>query len=90
MLESHPRKYPPFLASVVIPVVTEELFPFETRAVVSLASLYVLRMLGLFMVLPVFALYAEGFEGVTPLLVGLALGAYGFTQGIFQRPFGML
>jgi MFS family permease len=71
-------------------VVTEDLFPFETRAVVSLASLYVLRMLGLFMVLPVFALYAEGFEGVTPLLIGLALGAYGFTQGIFQIPFGML
>ncbi len=69
---------------------TDDLFPRETQAVVSLASLYVLRMLGLFMVLPVLALYAESFTASTPLLIGLALGAYGFSQAILQIPFGLL
>ena len=63
--------------------------PFERRAALSLASIFALRMLGLFMILPVFALYAEHLEGVTPLLVGLAIGAYGLTQALFQIPFGM-
>ncbi|WP_240946178.1 MFS transporter [Pseudomaricurvus alkylphenolicus] len=63
---------------------------FERRAVLSLASLYAFRMLGLFMVLPVLALYGTEYEGSTPLLLGLALGAYGFTQAILQIPFGML
>jgi len=56
----------------------------------SLAGIYALRMLGLFLILPVFALYAEGLEGVTPLLVGLAVGAYGLTQAVLQIPAGML
>lgn len=47
-------------------------------------------MLGLFMILPVFALYAEELEGVTPALVGLALGAYGITQAFLQIPAGLL
>ncbi|NCA71727.1 MAG: MFS transporter [Sphingobacteriia bacterium] len=47
-------------------------------------------MLGLFMVLPVFALYAHDLAGATPLLVGLAIGAYGLTQAIFQIPLGLL
>ncbi|MCB1857676.1 MAG: MFS transporter [Gammaproteobacteria bacterium] len=47
-------------------------------------------MLGLFLILPVFALYAEHLSGVTPLLVGLAIGAYGLTQALLQIPFGML
>jgi len=47
-------------------------------------------MMGLFMILPVFALYAEHLEGVTPTLVGLAVGIYGLTQALFQIPFGML
>lgn len=42
------------------------------------------------MILPVFALYAEDLAGATPLLVGLAIGAYGLTQALFQIPFGML
>ncbi len=63
--------------------------PFERRAAISLASIYSLRMLGLFMILPVFALYAEHLEGVTPLLVGLAIGVYGLTQALLQIPFGM-
>ncbi|ATX80086.1 putative arabinose efflux permease, MFS family [Mariprofundus aestuarium] len=63
---------------------------FERRSVFSLAGIYGLRMLGLFMILPVFSLYAEGLEGVTPMLIGLALGVYGLTMAIFQIPFGML
>ena len=62
----------------------------EKRAAFSLGSVYAVRMLGLFMILPVFALYAEGLEDVTPFLVGLALGIYGFTQALFQIPLGML
>jgi len=63
---------------------------FERRSVFSLAGIYGLRMLGLFMILPVFSLYAEGLEGVTPMLIGMALGVYGLTMAIFQIPFGML
>jgi len=62
----------------------------ERKAATSLASIYALRMSGLFMILPVFALYAETLEGVTPLMIGLAIGIYGLTQAIFQIPFGML
>ncbi|MCW9046823.1 MAG: MFS transporter [Gammaproteobacteria bacterium] len=62
----------------------------EKRAGVSLATIYAVRMLGLFMILPVFSLYAEQFEGSTPLLVGLALGIYGLTQALLQIPYGML
>ncbi|MEN8168639.1 MAG: MFS transporter [Pseudomonadota bacterium] len=61
----------------------------ERRAALSLASIFALRMLGLFMILPVFALYAEHLDGVTPLLVGLAIGVYGLTQALLQIPFGM-
>ena len=46
----------------------------ERRAIIGLASLYASRMLGLFMVLPVLALYADDLAGATPLLIGLALG----------------
>ena len=62
----------------------------ERRAVALLASIYALRMAGLFLILPVFALYATGLEGHTPLLIGIAIGAYGLTQAILQIPFGML
>jgi predicted MFS family arabinose efflux permease len=62
----------------------------ERQSVYSLASIYGLRMLGLFMILPVFSLYAEGLDGVTPALIGIALGIYGLTMAIFQIPFGML
>ena len=66
------------------------IFADERRSALSLASIYSFRMLGLFMILPVFALYAHGLKGVTPTMVGLALGIYGLTQAIFQIPFGML
>ncbi len=62
----------------------------ERRSVFSLAGIYGLRMLGLFLILPVFALYAEHLDGVTPTLIGLALGAYGLTMALLQIPFGML
>ena len=62
----------------------------ELRAGASLASVYGLRMLGLFFILPIFAIHAQKLEGGDNLtLVGLALGAYGLSQGILQIPFGM-
>lgn len=63
----------------------------ERRATVALAGIYALRMLGLFLILPVFALYArEHLAGATPILIGLAIGIYGLTQALLQIPFGML
>jgi len=55
-----------------------------------MAGIYALRMLGLFMILPVFALYAEELEGATPALAGLAIGIYGMTQALLQIPFGLV
>jgi MFS family permease len=62
----------------------------ELRAALSLSGVYAFRMLGLFMILPVFALYAADLEGFTPALTGLALGAYGITQAVLQIPAGLL
>lgn len=64
--------------------------PVEKRAIFSLASLYGFRMLGLFMVLPVLALYVDGYSGATPFLLGVALGIYGLTQALLQIPLGLL
>ena len=64
--------------------------PFERRVVVSLAALYSFRMFGLFMLLPVLALYSSDYSGSSPFLLGLALGAYGFSQALLQIPFGVL
>ncbi len=62
----------------------------ERRASLSLAFIYAMRMLGLFLVLPVFALEAPRYPGGDdPALVGLAMGIYGLTQGLLQLPFGM-
>ena len=69
---------------------SEKMTGLERRATVSLGAIYAVRMLGLFMILPVFSLYAEQLQDVTPLLVGLAIGAYGLTQALFQIPLGML
>lgn len=61
----------------------------EVRASVSLASIFALRLLGLFLILPVFAVYAQSIPGGTDAtLVGLALGIYGLTQGLLQIPYG--
>ena len=62
----------------------------EKRAVATLAGVFGLRMFGLFLILPVFALYAEQLQGTTSLWLGLTLGAYGLTQAILQIPFGIL
>lgn len=61
----------------------------ELRAALSLSSIYALRMLGLFVILPVFAIHARSLPGADALMVGLVLGIYGLTQGILQIPFGM-
>ena len=62
----------------------------ERRAVTGLACLYCLRMLGLFMVLPLFAVYARELAGSSTASIGLALGAYGLTQALLQVPLGWL
>lgn len=63
--------------------------PVELRASMSLAAIFGLRLLGMFVILPVFAIYAERIPGGSNLtLVGIAIGAYGLTQAILQIPFG--
>ena len=62
----------------------------EKRAVGVIASIAMLRMLGLFALLPVLSLYAASLEGQTPMLIGLAVGAYGLTQAGLQIPLGAL
>jgi MFS family permease len=62
----------------------------ELRATGSLAAVFAMRLLGLFMIYPVFAGYAQHLRGATPALIGLALGAYGLTQGLLHIPFGLL
>lgn len=64
--------------------------PLEKRSIAGLSSIFALRMLGLFMILPVFSLAADQYSGATPILIGLAIGAYGLTQALLQIPFGML
>ena len=77
------------------PVAVEDAQPpamssLEQRAVAALAGIFSLRMLGLFMFLPVFSVHAHEYAGHTPLLIGVAIGIYGLTQGVFQIPFGIL
>lgn len=62
----------------------------ELRASTGLAIIFFLRMLGLFLILPVFVLYAGDLTDATPTLIGVAFGIYGLTQALFQVPFGML
>ncbi|MEW6466638.1 MAG: MFS transporter [Pseudomonadota bacterium] len=64
--------------------------PLERRATVSLASIFALRMLGMFLVLPVFAIEAHAYPGGDdPARVGLAMGIYGLTQAVLQLPLGL-
>ncbi len=61
----------------------------EIRAIAALAAIFALRMLGLFLIMPVFSIYAKGIPGGdNTFLVGLALGIYGLTQAIFYIPYG--
>ena len=63
--------------------------PLELRASLALASVYGLRLFGMFVILPVFAIYAETLPGGSNLtLAGIAIGAYGLTQAMLQIPFG--
>jgi MFS family permease len=64
-------------------------FP-ELRLAVTLSGVIALRMLGLFLVLPVFMVLASDVPGFTPQLGGLAVGIYGLTQALLQQPFGWL
>lgn len=61
----------------------------ERRATTALSAIYALRMVGLFMLLPVLSLHLDGFAG-SPALIGLAIGIYGFSQALLQIPFGLL
>lgn len=64
--------------------------PTERRASLSLAAIFALRMLGLFLVLPIFVLEARRYPGGDdPALVGLAMGIYGLTQAVMQVPLGL-
>jgi len=62
----------------------------ELRAAGSLAAVFSVRLLGLFMIYPVFAAYARNLSGANPYLIGEALGIYGLSQGLLQIPFGLL
>ena len=55
-----------------------------------IAAIFAFRMLGLFMLIPIFSIYGMQLEHATPILIGVALGAYGFSQGMMQMPFGIV
>ena len=61
-----------------------------SKSVFPIAALFSFRMLGLFMLIPVFTVYANQLTAATPMLIGIALGSYGLSQGLLQIPFGML
>ncbi len=69
---------------------TASMLAGEKRAVGVIAAIAMLRMFGLFALLPVLSLYAAGLADATPLLIGFAVGAYGLTQAGLQIPLGAL
>lgn len=70
-------------------MIDKDFTPEERKATLGLAGVFSLRMLGLFLVLPVLSIYASKFPGATSFLVGIAIGAYGLTQAFFQIPYGL-
>ncbi|MEB5927826.1 MFS transporter [Acinetobacter schindleri] len=62
----------------------------ERRSTFALSSIFALRMLGLFMIIPVFSVAGQSYEYATPALIGLAVGVYGLTQAILQIPFSLI
>ncbi len=62
----------------------------EQRTAITLAAVYSVRMLGLFMILPILPLYSQSLSNITPFLIGIAIGIYGLTQATFQIPLGLL
>jgi MFS family permease len=84
-----PQDRAPHVAASAARSAPPAMTPGERRATLGLAGIFGLRMLGMFIVLPVLALYAESLPGGrNHALVGLALGAYGLTQAVLQVPFG--
>lgn len=61
----------------------------ECQSIAGIGLLFALRMLGMFMVVPVLAIYGARLQGATPLLIGMAIGIYGLAQALFQIPFGL-
>lgn len=61
----------------------------ERRSTFALGSIFALRMLGLFMIVPVFAIAGQQYHGATPALLGLAIGIYGLSQALLQIPFSL-
>ena len=62
----------------------------ERRSTFALSSIFALRMLGLFMIVPVFSVAGQSYQYATPALIGLAVGVYGLTQAILQIPFSLI
>lgn len=62
----------------------------ERSFALKISLIMATRMMGLFMIFPIFSVYANNYTSVTPLLIGAAIGAYGLTQAFFQIPFGYL
>ena len=62
----------------------------ERRSTFALSSIFALRMLGLFMIIPVFSVAGQSYQYATPALIGLAVGIYGLSQAILQIPFSLL
>ncbi|HJF26973.1 MFS transporter [Acinetobacter bohemicus] len=62
----------------------------ERRSTFALSSIFALRMLGLFMIIPVFSVAGQSYEYATPALIGLAVGIYGLTQALLQIPFSLI
>jgi predicted MFS family arabinose efflux permease len=67
-----------------------KLSPLERRSALTLACVISLRLFGLFLIMPVFSLYAQKMPDATPLLIGMALGVYGLGQVLLQIPLGLL
>ena len=68
----------------------ENMTSIEKRVAMSLSAIFASRMLGLFMILPIFAVIAKDLDGFSPTLAGLAIGVYGLTQAVFQIPLSKL
>ncbi|WP_201617518.1 MFS transporter [Psychrobacter urativorans] len=61
----------------------------EKRAILGVGGIFALRMIGLFMIVPVFSVYGSDYAHATPFLIGLAVGVYGLGQAIFQIPMSL-
>ena len=74
--------------SVFIPTI-DMMNALERRSTFALSSIFALRMLGLFMIIPVFAVAGQSYQHATPTLIGLAVGVYGLSQALLQIPFSL-